>query len=547
MKMKGKIISIVLILSLISIFVPIQDSQIIAKSSTKDYQFNLQSLTSSDPIVITHDDNFTDYTLVGDGSIATPYRIESLNITSTTNETAIKIHHTTKYFIIKNCYLRTLKYGINLFNVSTGTAQIVDNAIEGIEISTGAGIHIKSTNSSFIANNTFLYPEHTGTYSAYLWWAHHTTVFNNTALDYPVYSLLHYIGGFESVSLTIINNTGTNILKGFDLYKCPETVIANNTLYIEYASLAITLDGCPNTMIDNNYLDCDSGSAISVTNSPANITNNILFDAGIYIREFDHTEYRKYKVENNKINNKDFGFFVDIPDIVLDNLEFSQIFLYNCNNAELVNLEFNIPLLHIYAVDCNFLNITSNVFDCEIYYTYGPGDIILRFCQNASVSNNYHHLSGDALYLDNSHNSSFNHNIVYDTGGNGVTLDTSNSSEISYNLFQYAGSGVLIDWNSHHNVIHHNTFIYCPGRDDSSLNVWYDITTMEGNYWSVHSGTGPYVIPGSAGAEDLFPLSTPPVPQISEHNQNKMIYLITTLLSIILIPYISKKRKKINL
>ena len=128
-----------------------------------------------------------------------------------------------------------------------------------------------------------------------------------------------------------------------------------------------------------------------------------------------------------------------------------------------------------------------------------------------------------------------------------MTLDTSNSSEISYNLFQYAGSGVLIDWYSHHNVIHHNTFIYCEGRDDSSLNVWYDITTMEGNYWSVHSGTGPYAIPGSAGAEDLFPLSTPPVPQISEHNQNKMIYLITTLLSIILIPYISKKRKKINL
>ena len=252
-------------------------------------------------------------------------------------------------------------------------------------------------------------------------------------------------------------------------------------------------------------------------------------------------------VENNKIDNLDFGFFVDTADLIFDQSTFAQIFLYNCTNAKIKNIEFNIPIQHIHAVSCNFINITNNVFDCEIYSSYGMGAIYLILCQNASVSYNYYHLSGDALYLDNSHNCSFYNNTIYDIGAQGVNLYYSNSSKIYYNLFQWAGSGVYIEIGSHHNVIHHNTFWTGQGTDDSSLNVWYDITTMEGNYWSDWSGIGPYEIPGNAGAEDPFPLSTPPVPQITEYVQNNLIYLITILSSIILIPYITIKRKKIKL
>ena len=547
--MKGKIISIVLILSLISVFTPLNNHQIAATHPSRDFQVSLNSLTPSLPIVITHDDNFTLYpSITGDGSSLTPYRIENLNITSIVDETAIKIYHTTKYFIIKNCYLRTLKYGIDLYNVSTGTAQIVDNEIEGIQIEYGVGIQIKSTNSSFVANNTILNPAVlTGSvYAMYFWWAHHTTAFNNTAIDSEP-PRLNYIGGFESDALILINNTCNKISQGFNLYKCPKSVIANNSLDMMFGSLAVSLDNCTDSLIDNNYIVTDGGMAISIYLSPSNITNNILFEAGIQIWEFNHTKYREYNVENNKIDNLDFGFFVDTADLVFDQSTFAQIFLYNCTNAKIKNVEFNIPTQHIYAVSCNFLNITNNIFDCEIYWTYGIGAIYLSLCQNASVSYNYYYLSGDALYLDNSHNCSFYNNTVYDIGGQGVYLYGSNSTEIYYNLFQWAGSGVYIDKGSHHNVIHHNTFWICQGRDDSSLNIWYDINTLEGNYWSEYDGIGPYEIPGDAGAEDPFPLSTPPVPQIVEYEQNNFIYLITALLSIIIIPYIFRKRKKIKL
>ncbi len=545
MKKKGKIINFVLIFALITIMFPIQKNDITAIQSTIDYKVKPMALTDSESIIITHDDNFSSYPLIsGDGSALTPYRIENLNITSAINETAIKIHHTTKHFIIKNCYLRTLKRGIDIFNVTQGTAQIVDNIIEGIQID-GGGIKIISTNSTFIANNTIINPEHgpmaiyfTG---IYLSQAHHTFVFNNTANDAEGYSVLFYLYGYESDFLTIANNTGPNLYQGFKLWFCSNAAIANNTF--STMGIGIEFDICPDSMIDNNYIE-SSGMAISIYYSPSNITNNIIFYSGIRIWESDPTVYRLYKVENNKINNKDYSFFVDIPDLIIDQGTYAQIFLYNCHNALIENLEFNIPTLDIFAVACNFLNITNNVFDCESYNQYGIKDIYLRLCQNASISYNYHHLSGDALYLDISHNCSFSHNIVYDIGGDGVRLHYSNSTEISYNLFQDFGASVNIDYESYHNVIHHNTFWNSPARDDCSLNIWYDINTMEGNYWWDYSGSGNYTIPGSAKANDTYPLGTPPVPIIVEFQQNLNYTLILLLIPlIVVIPYIRKRKK----
>ena len=145
MKMKGKIISLVLILSLITIFLHFPSNDIAATQSTNDYRVKLKDLTERNPITITHDDNFSLYPLTGDGSALTPYLIDSFNITSLVDEIAISVSHTTKHFIIKNCYLRPTTIGISLNNVTQGTAQVVDNTIEGIQVSNGVGIYIKSS------------------------------------------------------------------------------------------------------------------------------------------------------------------------------------------------------------------------------------------------------------------------------------------------------------------------------------------------------------------------------------------------------------------
>jgi len=64
-----------------------------------------------EPIIILNDNNFTDYGFQGNGTLANPYSIENYNIT-TSSEIAINIINTTKYFIIKNCFINAEKYGM---------------------------------------------------------------------------------------------------------------------------------------------------------------------------------------------------------------------------------------------------------------------------------------------------------------------------------------------------------------------------------------------------------------------------------------------------
>ncbi len=54
--------------------------------------------------------------------------------------------------------------------------------------------------------------------------------------------------------------------------------------------------------------------------------------------------------------------------------------------------------------------------------------------------------------------------------------------------------------------------------DYGSNNVWYDVTTNEGNWWIGDWYGGPYAIAGTAGSTDPYPLGEPlelPIPEFS--------------------------------
>ncbi|MHA1466044.1 MAG: right-handed parallel beta-helix repeat-containing protein, partial [Candidatus Heimdallarchaeaceae archaeon] len=80
------------------------------------------------------------------------------------------------------------------------------------------------------------------------------------------------------------------------------------------------------------------------------------------------------------------------------------------------------------------------------------------------------------------------------------------TNNTSYGIAIYAGS---------HNVIHHNSFAYnnqinTQGFDSGTSNYWYDVNLLEGNFWNDWL-SGNYVIDGSAGAQDIYPLSSSPI------------------------------------
>jgi len=155
------------------------------------------SQTPHEPIKITHDDNFTDYSFPGLGTFSQPYRIENYNITTTTQK-GISIEGTTDYFVIRNCYVETNGYGIYIYDTYPGTASVINN--------------ICSNNRDYIG--------------IYLQLSPGTLVTNNTCNNNNMWN---GISMYSCSDVTVTNNICNNNDNGISIWVCENLVLENNT------------------------------------------------------------------------------------------------------------------------------------------------------------------------------------------------------------------------------------------------------------------------------------------------------------------------------
>ncbi|MHA1687590.1 MAG: NosD domain-containing protein [Candidatus Heimdallarchaeaceae archaeon] len=112
----------------------------------------IQALTQHSPIDLFDNTDFEEYGFPGTGTKDDPYIISGLNITTSTS-TAISVSSLiTKYFIIKDCYLRAKDYGIKVSAVSSYMLEINNVTIEQASI----GVQITSSSGTVITNSTFI-------------------------------------------------------------------------------------------------------------------------------------------------------------------------------------------------------------------------------------------------------------------------------------------------------------------------------------------------------------------------------------------------------
>jgi parallel beta-helix repeat protein len=107
--------------------------------------------TQRDPILIETGSDFITEGFPGSGSLDDPYRIENYNITSLSESYGINISATSKYFVIQNCYIDCVDYGIWISWVSHGTAKIANNTIKNHK---KFGLNIWDASGTIIHNNT---------------------------------------------------------------------------------------------------------------------------------------------------------------------------------------------------------------------------------------------------------------------------------------------------------------------------------------------------------------------------------------------------------
>ena len=530
---------------------------IVSESTTYPYSF---SYLDSLPIIITNDSNFTDYGLLGTGTPQEPFRIENLNIT-TSEDKGIYIHNTTKYFKIQNCFVDAYRGGIVIDSVRKETTIIEDNicvgnSATGIRIlhspgtkiinntcnyNSFAGIHVGNSSESQIENNRCIQD---GWLGIFVDLSEACLINNNTCnsnsmggivveespLSYVADNRCYentYHGGIslsQSNKSTVVNNLCTdNSQTNIALYESNDSFVSNN----HCSGMGIVIVNGGNVTVDNNICFGNGIGIYLIDAEESKITNNALYRSGFEFYELNREDYHSYIVQNNSVNDKEFGYFVGLDDLKITQPIYGQLILADCSNIQILNQNLS----------------------------YTHTGITLRYCIKGTIQNNfcsdnwnlgiYTYGSIGMAIINNTCNSNFA----------GIVLESSSKNELSYNfLSENLLWGVVLDLYSRNNSIHHNSFIEnnqyfntAQAKDDGQNNVWYDEESEEGNYWTDYFVVvGSYYIDGFANAQDLYPLSEPPI-----YRNNNIYYSFLSL--VVLIPlavfgyfkFSSKRKSKI--
>ena len=285
--MRKKTIIILLILTL-AIFALNINVQLTAEEN--DYRPPSLELTPHNPIEITSDSDFEVFP--GTGTEEAPYIIDGYNITST-SQNGIYINGTTKYFIVRNCYIDAVKYGIYIFNVADGTATVINNTCsDNVE-----GILLHKSGGSIVVNNTC----RNNYYGLCLWFSGSSTVANNTCNSNYHYGIMLSFSG----SSTIANNTCSNNINwgGIVFEESGSSTVANNTCSNNRGGFYLSGSGS-STIINNICINNSDDGIYLAFSAFCVITYNLLQDNekyGVYLRSdsdnclFHHNAF----VDNN--------------------------------------------------------------------------------------------------------------------------------------------------------------------------------------------------------------------------------------------------------
>lgn len=478
------------------------------------------NLVPHGPIIITHDDNFTDYGFSGIGTANNPYIIENYEII-TSSENGIYIANTTKYFVIRNCYLDAVDWGLYIYEIADGTASIINNTVENNIY----GMSLWHSSSFVIINNTCRYNTE---YGIQLDTAHESIVINNTCSFNNAYGIYQW----NSENSTFTNNTCIdNYLRGIYLQDCFNASItsnicnggswdgiyllnsANSTLYDNLChnnQRGIRLQYSPGITLDNNtcnnnqhgiYLD-DSSDAIVMDNTcrrnslhgirlehsyGAILTNNSLYESGLSITDLAYY-YSHYTIENNWMNDKKLGFYVGLNQAIFSTPIYGQLILINCNDVVVCNQELSDTSTGLFLSRCE----NANIFDNTCNNNKRDGITVVYFSNNVTLTDNicsYNRFGG--ITLDSSEGAKIVSNTCNNNGGKGMNLFTSSDMTVVNNTCNNNKWYGINQFHSDNITLIDNT---CSNNEEHGIVLWYSPeATVTNNTISNNKGNGIYL------------------------------------------------------
>ncbi len=242
------------------------------------------------PFTITSDLDFETYGFPGNGLQNNPYIIENYEIISSAVK-GISISDTTKFFVIRNCYVDVLTSGIYLSNVAKGTSTITNNTCTNNVV----GIELRSSSSDIINNTCTLNTEYGIQVDS-----SPSLVKNNTCFSNGAYGI--YLWN-SSDSLIVENTCNNNNMRGIYLQDNQNSTISDNICYYNTQWGIYLVHSHHNTLTKNlcnfNY---DKGMYFWGSDN-CNITDSSFEANGGYGIDLDSNSDSNIVCNNNFLDN----------------------------------------------------------------------------------------------------------------------------------------------------------------------------------------------------------------------------------------------------
>ena len=446
------------------------------------------NLISTDGIVI-GDANISSFASSGTGVLNDPYIIEDLHV-DTTDKYALYFDAVTSYFELRDSTTVGDQYGLYIKN---------------------PGAYFEVINCSFQGDTYGAYVSGVGIYIA------------NFEECYIEGSLSLGAGNIHGLSVhysTLVHAQGSTYRSRLNF--------THNVVYAQ--SMLLGIQEYNNTVTDNIFY----GNRSYFRNMRAvnsTIKDNVFYNSSFHIYDDALSDMLSNTYSNNIINGKPFGFLYGITDTTIHD-EYGQLYLLNCDNIEVSNVDFNYVYMGIQAFNCTNLLIESitvigddgiqlefvdnlTIKDSN-FYCYDTG-IYITNTVNLTVLNNYYEGYSYGFEIYNFVNYIINNNTILYSTETGVYFENGTEGEMKYNIIvcfiEDEGSQLAVYfWDVYNTSIYYNIFIglgnetaYLAYADSCDNLTWYDPVSEIGNFWSSWNQSGSYYIEGT-GFEDLYPM-----------------------------------------